>query len=89
MWKQCVFNFECSLFVMNSNIYSKGCEAICIQWLWNIEVVNGSSSPWRDDAAPQDKDIKEIASQMVWDNKADIGLQSGEAESDVGVEGWP
>ena len=45
-----------------------------------------SSSPRRDDAALQDKDIERIASQMEWDNEADVGVQSGDEMSVVGVE---
>jgi hypothetical protein len=47
---------------------------------------SSSSSPWRDDAAPQDK-LEQIASRMEWDNKHDIGDQSGDKESDdIGVK---
>ena len=45
-----------------------------------------SSSPRRDDAAPQDEDINQIASQMEWDNEADIGVQSEDDELDIDVE---
>ena len=44
-----------------------------------------SSSPRRDDAAPQDE-LEQIASQMEWDNQADIDVQSGEDESGVDAE---
>jgi hypothetical protein len=45
-----------------------------------------SSSPWRDDAAPQDK-LEQIASQMERDNEHHVGDQSRDKESDdVGVE---
>ena len=36
-----------------------------------------SSSPRRDDAAPQDE-LEQIASQMEWDNEANVGAQSAE-----------
>ena len=36
-----------------------------------------SSSSRRDDAAPQDK-LEQIASQMEWDNVANVGAQFGE-----------
>ena len=46
-----------------------------------------SSSPRRDDTAPQDDDIEQIAFQMEWDNEHDVGEKSRDEESDdVGVE---
>ena len=52
-----------------------------------LNVHTSLSSPQRDDAAPQDDDIKLIASQMEWDNDHDDGDQYGDEESDnIGVE---
>jgi hypothetical protein len=45
-----------------------------------------SSSPRRDDAAPQDE-LEQIAYQMEWDNEHDVSDQSRDKESDkVGVK---
>ena len=51
-----------------------------------------SSSPRRDYAAQQDE-LEQIASQMEWDYKVDIDVQSAEDESDedgprVGQGAW-
>jgi hypothetical protein len=41
-----------------------------------------SSSPQREDAAPQIDEVEKIASQMAWEDEADIGVQSGDDEAD-------
>jgi len=46
-----------------------------------------SSSPRRDDPAPQDDKTEQIASQMEWHNEHSVGDQSGNDRSDdVGDE---
>jgi hypothetical protein len=41
-----------------------------------------SSSPHREDAAPKIDEVERIASQMSWDDMANIGVQFGNDDAD-------
>ncbi|RLN30111.1 hypothetical protein C2845_PM05G21440 [Panicum miliaceum] len=45
-----------------------------------------SSFPRRDHAAPEIDEVERIASQVSWDNLADIGVQSGNDDADDGMQ---
>jgi hypothetical protein len=45
-----------------------------------------SSSPQREDAAPQIDEVEGIASQMLWDDLANVVVQFGNYDADNGVQ---
>jgi hypothetical protein len=45
-----------------------------------------SSSPEREDAASQIDEVERIASQMSWDDLANVGVQFGNDDANNGVQ---
>jgi hypothetical protein len=45
-----------------------------------------SSSPHREDTAPEIDEVNRIASQMAWDNMANVSVQFGNDDADDGVQ---